>query len=75
MGVSNAANKAKLHFYINVLEKGNSQEKQRKEGIFLSGSELPEKVPPFKDVVNKKKDHCVFLLIMLPCALHCCLVA
>lgn len=61
IGISNAANKAKLSFHISdVLEKGNSQEKQRKEGIFLSGSELPEKVPLFEDVVDKKKDHCVF---------------
>lgn len=61
MGISSAASKEKLHFHTNdILEKGNRQHKQRKEGVFLPGSGLPEEAPSFKDVVHMRKQHCIF---------------
>lgn len=72
-GTSSAVNKEKLHFHINdILEKGNRQERQRKEGIFLRGFELPEEARPFKDVARKRKHHRIFC--KLSYRVHCAAV-
>lgn len=54
-------NKEKLHFHINdILMKKKTGKRDKEKGIFLPVFELLEDALPFKDVVQKRKDHCIF---------------